>query len=75
MKSRTLTRITAVIVFVALAIPFQSTAQNTRYTVTDLGTLGGTFSVALGMNNRGDVEASQRCQETRLCALFFGAMV
>ena len=56
MKSRRLTCITAMIVFVALAIPLQLTAQHTRYTLTDLGTLGGTFSLAGGLNNRGDVK-------------------
>ncbi len=56
MKSRKLTCIAAMIVFVTLAIPLQLIAQHTRYTVTDLGTLDGTFSVALGLNNRGDVE-------------------
>ena len=43
------------IVFVALAIPFQLTAQQTRYTVTSLGTLGGNNSFAQGINNRGEV--------------------
>jgi uncharacterized membrane protein len=56
MKSRKLTLITTTIVFVAFAIPLQLTAQHTHYTVTDLGTLGGTLSVAGGINNRGDIE-------------------
>jgi len=56
MNSRKLTCITAMIVFVVVAIPLQLTAQHTHYTVTDLGTLGGTFSLAGGINNRGDIE-------------------
>jgi probable HAF family extracellular repeat protein len=56
MKSRTLMCITAMALFAALAIPLQLIAQHTRYTVTDLGTLGGTFSLAGGINNRGSVE-------------------
>jgi len=56
MKSRKLTFITKVVLIVALAMPFQLTAQHTVYTVTDLGTLGGTFSLAGGINNSGSVE-------------------
>jgi hypothetical protein len=41
MKSRTLMCITAMALVAALAIPLQLIAQHTRYTVTDLGTLGG----------------------------------
>jgi hypothetical protein len=36
------------IVFVALAIPIQLTAQHTRHTVTDIGTLAGTFKLGRG---------------------------
>jgi probable HAF family extracellular repeat protein len=54
MQSRKLRLITKTICLVALAIPVQLTAQHgTLYTLTDLGTLGGTFSVPLGMNNKG----------------------
>src|SRR5215471_10999908 len=56
MKSRKLSLITKTICLVAFAIPVQLTAQHTHYTVTDLGTLGGTFSLAGGINNRGSVE-------------------
>jgi probable HAF family extracellular repeat protein len=56
MKSRTLTCITTITLFAALAVPVQLTAQKQiHYTVTDLGTLGGTFSQAFGVNNKGSV--------------------
>ena len=41
MKSRTLICITAISLFAALANPVQLAAQQTRYTLIDLGTLGG----------------------------------
>jgi len=51
MKSRTLTCITAISLFAALAVPLQLAAQ--RYIVTDIGTLGGTFTEANALNNKG----------------------
>ena len=53
MKSRTLTCITAIGLFAALAIPVQLAAQHTRYKLIDLGTLGGTLEQAIGINNNG----------------------
>ena len=56
MKSRLLMCIVAIALLAAVAIPAPLTAQDQRgqgYTVTDLGTLGGTVSNANGINNRG----------------------
>lgn len=61
MRSRILTRIIAMTVFVVLAAPIRLSAQDqqqqhtkqTHYFVKELGTLGGTFSDAEGINNRG----------------------
>jgi probable HAF family extracellular repeat protein len=52
------------LLFAALALPLRLAAQDkqdpnrlrlARYAITDLGTLGGTFSQAGGLNNRGSV--------------------
>jgi probable HAF family extracellular repeat protein len=61
MRSRTLMCITAITLFAALATTIRLAAQQDqqqkkqfpRYTIVDLGTLGGTFSGAGGLNNRG----------------------
>src|SRR5262249_41138925 len=52
MKSRILTCIAAMTLFAALASSAQLAARHTRYTVTDLGTLGGMLSSGDGVNNR-----------------------
>jgi probable HAF family extracellular repeat protein len=61
MKSRILICITAITLFAALAVRVRLAAQQQdqdfpRYTVTDLGTLGGTYSLAGGLSNSGWVE-------------------
>ena len=61
MRFRMMTYVIAVSLFSALALPTPCPAQNAKpklphYTVTDLGTLGGTFSWAWGISNTGWVE-------------------
>src|ERR1039458_6025678 len=65
MKSRICTWIAAISLFGALAMPallvaqeeqFHKAHQLRHYTVVDLGTLGGTFSIAYGINDRGQVD-------------------
>ena len=64
MKSRILILLAAMTLFAALAVPVRLAAQEPQqkahrtqyYTVQDLGTLGGTYSLAGGINNNGLVE-------------------
>ncbi len=43
-----------------------------RYTVSDLGTLGGTFSSAEGVSNRGWVDGFSTSPAIQLLTPFFG---
>ena len=66
MKSRILMCFTAITLFAALALPLRLAAQEQQnkklphYSVTVLGALGGTFSQAVGINNRGWEDGSSR---------------
>lgn len=57
MKPPMIALITAISMFAAMAMPFELAAQDPhpqiRYSMKDLGTLGGTFSLGTGLNNRG----------------------
>jgi probable HAF family extracellular repeat protein len=61
MKTGRVMRTIAITIFAVLTIPTQMAAQqlqaavkgHRRYAVIDLGTLGGTFSQAFGLNNKG----------------------
>ena len=83
MKSKLSACIAAVTLLAAFAIPVQPAAQQQlkkkfpSYTVTDLGTLGGTFSQAFGINNNGSVVGyATLAGDTALHAFFWrkGAM-
>jgi probable HAF family extracellular repeat protein len=62
MKSRILAWIAVISVFALPATPVFAQAQQqqaqhvSHYVVTDLGTLGGTFSIAFGINDRGQID-------------------
>lgn len=57
MKLLSFTLIRVVAVFAAIAMPIELAAQDPdeqiRYSLVDLGTLGGTFSLGAGLNNKG----------------------
>ena len=58
MRARRMTWPATMVVFAVLTLPGLTTAKEghnklRRYTVQDLGTLGGTFSLAGGINSRG----------------------
>jgi len=59
MIAKTVSRISTVLICAAVFMmpcPAQERNQHpSRYTITDLGTLGGTFGTALGVNNSGSV--------------------
>jgi probable HAF family extracellular repeat protein len=54
MNSRTLTFLAAIMLFAILSAPVRLSAQ-VRYTVTDVGTLGGSFVTPNTINNRGQI--------------------
>jgi hypothetical protein len=80
MKSRLLLTTFGLSLMAALVAPIQLGAQeenpkHIRYTVIDLGTLGGTYSYAWGLNNEGRVagSAATRPRQTACPKLrFFG---
>jgi probable HAF family extracellular repeat protein len=71
MQFRKMRLITKTICLVAFAIPVQLTAQQTHYTVTDLGTLGGTFAQPNTLNNRGQVVGGSTLPGDELFHAFF----
>ncbi len=81
MKSKTLTYIAAMTLFAVLAIPVRLAAQGQkqappRYTVTDLGTLGGGRLARLwALTTKPRSSVSRRCRETRAYTRFFGGRV
>jgi len=64
--------------FAALATPFRLASAQARYTVTDLGTLGGTFAQPNTLNNRGQVVGISSLPGDEVAHAFFwdkGTMV
>jgi probable HAF family extracellular repeat protein len=64
MKSRMFAWIAVISICTVPAMPYQALAQDqskqaqhlSHYVVTDLGTLGGTFSIAFGINDKGQID-------------------
>jgi probable HAF family extracellular repeat protein len=77
MKSKTLMFVTEMTLLATLAVPVRLAAQEQQnkklphYTVTDLGSLGGTFSEAVGVNNRGSVAGSSLLPGDAVVHAFF----
>jgi probable HAF family extracellular repeat protein len=79
LKSKTLC-ITTLTLLTALSVPIRLAAQDkqehhhnhVRYTVTDLGTLGGGFSEGVGINNRGSVSGNSYLPGDAVVHGFFG---
>ena len=72
MKSTTLTCVTAIVLFAMLATPVRLAGQKQiRYTVTDLGTLGGTFSIANSINNNGSIVGQSSLPGDNVSHAFF----
>ena len=64
--SKYITVVAVVAVPVVLNAQVQLSNQLPRYAVQDLGTLGGTSSVAQGINKRGWVVGNSLCPATQL---------
>ena len=76
MKFKILMCITAMALFAALAVRIRLAAQEQnqdlpRYMVTDLGTLGGTYSLAGGLSNSGWVEGQSTLPDGNLRAVLW----
>lgn len=81
MKSRCLMMLlTAITLFAALAMPLRLTAQDQQdhnhklphYKLTVVPTLGGTFSEAVGVSNRGSVSGYSTLSGDAVIHAFFG---
>jgi len=70
MKSRTLTLISFISLFTAMAIPVRLIGQ-VNYIVTDLGSLGGSFSAPNTINNRGQIAGSSNLKGDVVGHAFF----
>jgi probable HAF family extracellular repeat protein len=79
MQSTKLISIYAVVLFAVLAMPLRLAAQDEqqgkhelpRYTVQDLGALGGTFSYGQGINNKGGVTGTASIRQDKAQRAFF----
>jgi probable HAF family extracellular repeat protein len=63
--------VVAAIWSVVLLVPAHGFAQDSSYTLIDLGTLGGTRSAALGINNAGHVVGSAETADGRTHAFLY----